>query len=104
MKGVKKYEHVTPALNSLNWSRIESLVVRRDITKVYKVLKTVVAPAELCSLFTPRSALSVRQTRAAEQGCLHLCRCRLALSQSTFSYRAAVEWNRLSHAVRELLL
>ena len=98
--GVKKHEHITPALKSLNWSRIESLVVRRDITKVYKTLIMDGAPLELRELFTPRAAVSVRETRAAEHGCLHLRRCRLTSSQRAFSYRAAVEWNRLTHPVR----
>ena len=98
--GVKKYEHITPVLKSLNWARIESLVVRRDVTKVYKALVLDCAPTEIRGLFTPRDAVSARETRATDRGSLHLHRCRLTSSQSAFSYRAAVEWNRLAHSVR----
>ena len=98
--GVKKYEHITPVLKSLNWARIESLVVRRDVTKVYKALVLDCAPTEIRGLFTPRDAVSARETSATDRGSLHLHRCRLTSSQSAFSYRAAVEWNRLAHSVR----
>lgn len=56
--GIKKHEHITPALKSLNWSRIESLVVRRDVTKVYKMLMLGGALPKLSELFTPRQARS----------------------------------------------
>ena len=99
--GIKRHKHITPALKSLNWSRIESLVVRRDVTKVYKALRIADAPPEIRELFTHRAAVSVRETRATENGCLHLRRCRLTSSQCTFSYRAAASWNRLDDAARD---
>ena len=98
--GVKKYEHITPVLKSLNWARIESLVVRRDVTKVYKTLVLDCAPTEIRGLFTSRDAASARETRATDRGSQYLHRCRLTSSQSAFSYRAAVEWNRLTLSVR----
>ena len=98
--GVKKYEHITPSLNSLNWSRIEALVASRDVNKVYKSLMIDGAPPEIRALFTFRAAVSDRETRATDSGCLHLRRCRLASSQTSFSYRAAIAWNRLAENIR----
>ena len=66
----------------------------------YKALLPDCAPTEIRGLFTPRDAVSARETRATDRGSLHLHRCRLTSSQSTFSYRVAVEWNRLTHSVR----
>ena len=58
LPSIKKHEHITPALKSLNWSMIESLVVRCDITKVYKMLMLGGALPKLSELFTPRQASS----------------------------------------------
>ena len=98
--GCKKYEHITPALAHLDWSRIETLVALRDVTKVYKALQMEGAPPEISGLFTARAAVSARNTRSTERGCLHLRRYRLASSQRTFAYRAAAGWNRLSDSIR----
>ena len=99
--GVKKHEHITPALTSLDWSRIETLVAHRDVTKLYKTLRMDGAPPEIRELFTTRAAVSARETRATGRGCLQLRRYRLSSSQRTFSYRAAAGWNRLDVSTRE---
>ena len=98
--GVKKYEHITPTLNSLGWTRIDALVARRDATKVWKLLRTDDAPSSVRELLVPRSAVSSRETRGSDGGDLHLRRCRLASSQRAFSYRGAVAWNALPQSVR----
>jgi len=98
--GVKKHQHITPSLNSLSWSKIEVLVARRDLTKVWKVLRTEGIPAEIRALLTPRSAVSTRETRASVSGSLHLQRCNLSLGQKPFSYRAASAWNALTPSAR----
>ena len=98
--GVKKYEHITPTLNSLGWTRIDALVAHRDATKVWKLLRTDDAPSSVRELLVPRSAVSSRETRGSDGGDLHLRRCRLASSQRAFSYRGAVAWNALPQSVR----
>ena len=98
--GAKRHEHITPSLNSLNWSKIESLVVRRDVTKVYKTLMMDGVPPEIRDMFTYRSAVCTRVTRETDRGSLHIRRCRLVSSQRSFSYRAAAAWNRLTPTVR----
>ena len=99
--GVKKHEHITPALKSLSWSKIEALVAHRDVTKVYKALRMDGAPPDIRDLFIPRAAVSTRETRATERGCLHLRKCRLTSSKGAFSYRAAAAWNGLADSVRD---
>ena len=99
--GIKKNEHITRTLNSLGWPRIEALVARRDVTEVYKLLRTEGAPPNVRDLLVPRSAVSTRETRGSGGGDLHLRRCRLTSSQRAFSYRGAVAWNALSHSVRD---
>ena len=94
--GLKKYDHVTPALSSLGWPRIESMIEQMDLVKVFKTLRGEGVPQEISALFVPRSAVSHRTTRATGLGRLHLRRPRLAATKRGFSYRAAAAWNRLS--------
>ena len=98
--GVKKHDHITPNLNSLDWPRIEALVARRDVTKVWKLLRTDGAPSNVRELLVPRSAVSARETRGSDGGDLHVQRCRLTSSQRAFSYRGAVAWNGFPRSVR----
>ena len=98
--GTKKYDHITPALNSLGWPKIETLVARRDAVKVFKALKREGTPAEIRAMFTLRSAVSSRDTRAAVRDDLHLRKRDLTCSQRAFSYRSASAWNRLPSTVR----
>ena len=101
MGGIKKHEHITPTLNYLDWPRIETLVARRDVAKVWGLLRADGAPSSVRELLVPRSAVSSRGTRGSEDGDLHLQRCRLASSQKAFTYRAAVAWNGLPRAARD---
>ena len=101
VSGVKKYQHITPALNSLGWPRIDLLVARRDAVKLWKVLRTDGAPSAIRELLVPRSEVSARATRGSEGGDLHLQRCRLESSRRAFSYRGAATWNALPNSVRD---
>jgi len=82
--GTKKYDHITPALNSLGWPKIETLVARRDAVKVFKALKREGTPAEIRAMFTLRSTVSSRDTRAAVRDDLHLRKRDLTCSQRAF--------------------
>ena len=64
--GLKKNQHITPLLNSLDWPRIDALVARRDVTKVWRLLRTDSMPSNVCELLVPRSAVSVRETRSTD--------------------------------------
>ena len=93
--GVKRRDHITPALNSLHWSRIGQLVEERDCLKVYHALHDDNAPAAMQSLFTRRSEVATRETRLTCTEQLHLPKVRLSATQKFFSYRAAASWNTL---------
>ena len=99
--GYKKHQHITPALNSLKWPWIESLVAHRDLIKVFKTLRYDNSPVAIRRLFTQRSAVSVRETRASEKGDLQVSRCNRSASQRVFSHRAALAWSALPPTVRD---
>ena len=92
---VKKYDHITSALISLEWPRIEVMAAHGDLLKLYRTLKEEGAPHDIKTMFVPRAAVSERQTRATDMGRLHLPNPRLAATRRAFSYRAAAAWNRL---------
>ena len=98
--GLKKYDHITPALKSLNWPTIETLVMRRDLVKVYKCLMYDDTPEEIRGMFTRRSDVSERQTRASQRGDLHVTKCKLSATQRVFSQHAALSWSSLPSSVR----
>ena len=94
IKGIRKRDHITPALRSLGWLTFPGMVSERDCLKVYRSLRDSRAPAALRSLFVPRNEVSVRTTRASNRH-LQLPWCRLHATQRSFYYRAAAEWNAL---------
>ena len=61
--GIKKNEHVTPVLNSIDWPRIDALVARREVTKVWRLLRTDGVPPNVRELLVFRSSVSARDTR-----------------------------------------
>ena len=71
-----------------------------DCNGVFRALNDPRAPAAVRSLFTPRSAVSVRNTRSTLTGTLQLPNFRLFMSRRAFSFRSASSWNRLSPATR----
>ena len=101
--GVRRSEHISPALKSLGWPDIGEMVRRRDCLKVFGALTDSDSPQSLRSLFVRRANVSERETRATAAGDLHLKRCRLSATQRTFAYRAARAWNALPADVTALL-
>ena len=95
--GLRRYDHVTPALRALGWPGVKSIVVRRDALNVYRGLHETNAPQTLRDMFRPRSAVSTRTTRATAAGAavLELPGFRLATARRLFPYRAAASWNGL---------
>ena len=101
--GLRRYDHVTPALGALGWPSIRDMVARRDAVNVYRALHVPSAPDSLRDMFRPRSAVSERLTRATAAGTavLELPRFRLAVARRLFPYRAAVSWNVLPRRVTD---
>ena len=99
--GVRRFEHISPVLQSLGWPNVSEMVRERDCVKVFGALHNSDGPPALRALFVRRSEVSERETRAVAAGELQLERCRLAATQRSFSYRAAREWNSLPVAFTE---
>ena len=101
--GLRKYDHISPALTALGWPGVREVIARRDAANVYRALHVTAAPSALQAMFRPRSAVSERLTRAAAAGAavLELPRVRLAAARRLFPYRAAAAWNRLPRHVSE---
>ena len=93
--GVRRHEHITAALTTLEWPRIGEWVVAHDCHQVYRALNSRACPVSLRALFTPRHQVTDRATRAAVAGDLQLPKSRLSCTQRCFSFRATRAWNRL---------
>ena len=90
--GMRKFDHVTPILEQLQWLlTIEQLTVR-DATMVFKCLNGL-APPYLCQKFKTRSKVHNCNTR--NRDCLHIPLCRTAAGQRTFTFRGQKLWNSL---------
>ena len=98
--GVRRSERISPALASLEWSRVDAMITRHDCVQVFKAFNNQECPDAVRAMFTRRAEVSARVTRASDNGDLHLTRPNLTLTQRSFSYRAAVAWNALPPAVR----
>ena len=99
--GTRRTDHISPALSSLGWHRLEDMVNRRDCLHVYRALSEDNCPPALKALFIKRSQVSQRDTRATLSGELQLEKCRLSGTQRCFSYRAAAAWNQLPVSVTD---
>ena len=93
--GTRRHEHITPTLSALQWPTIEELIKERDCLKVFRALNNCDAPKALKRMFHQRSDITTRVTRLACTNRLHLPKVRLSITQRSFPYRAATEWNRL---------
>ena len=101
--GLRKFDHVTPALGALGWPSIRDVVARRDAENVYRALHDTAAPESLQAMFRPRSAVSERVTRATAAGTavLELPHFQLTVTRRLFAYRAAASWNDLPRHVTD---
>ena len=91
--GVRRTEHISPALQALGWERVEEMLRRHDHVLVQRALCHSLCPPALSDMFVRRAAVSSRDTRAVAADKLQLPKCRLAKTQREFAYRAASSWN-----------
>ena len=89
--GLRKYDHVSPALKELKWLNVKDQLYLRDAVLVFKSLH--LTPPSLTEKFKKNSEVHSRVTRNIND--LHLPRCRLVTGQRTFSFRGAKLWNSL---------
>ena len=95
--GLRKYDHVTPALKELKWLNITDQLYFRDAVLVFKSLHHL-TPYYLSEKFKRNSEMHSRVTRNVND--LHLPLCRLVTGQRTFSFRGAKMWNSLPPEIK----
>jgi len=93
-----KSDHITPVLKDLHWLPIQQRVTYKTLCLAYQCIAGT-APGYLCDLLQLYSP--TRSLRSASQVLLNIptvksCR----YGQRSFSYTAAVEWNKLPTALR----
>ena len=81
VKGLRKYDHVTPALSNLNWLSVERQLRLRDATMIFKCLNHLV-PSYLSHKLSKRSDVHTYRTRSKND--LNLPRCRTITTQRSF--------------------
>ena len=64
--GARKYDHVTPLLDELNWLPVSKMLKFRDAVMAYKCASNL-APEYLCAKFKKRSSVHNRTTRNNEK-------------------------------------
>ena len=93
--GLRRYDHVSSALDELGWPNIRDVIARRDVVNVRRALHDSSAPDSLRDMFHLRSAVSERLTRATAAGAavIELPCFKLDVTRRLFPYRGAVLWN-----------
>ena len=95
--GLRKFDHITPALKELGWLNVNHELYLKDTTLVYKCLHNLV-PISLSNKFKIRSEIHCRNTRGATD--LQLPLFKLATGQRSFSFKGAKIWNSLDAHIK----
>lgn len=94
-----KWDHITPVLKSLHWLPIKTRITYKILLLTFKCINKL-APAYLCDLVTP-----YKQSRALRSNSRNLIEIPETRTKSygnrSFSYAAAVEWNKLSLDIKQ---
>lgn len=101
--GLKRSQHISPALNELGWLKVEQLLSERDLLVLYRILHSPESPEHLRAMAVPRSAVSDRATRGTHSMLLETPRVRTELARRSFPCRAIAAWNRLPPELRSHL-
>jgi hypothetical protein len=96
--GTRKYDHITPVLQQLNWLPVSYMLQYKDTVMAYKCLKGL-APPYLARRFTSRSQTHGRATRQMDE--LDIPFYRTAAGQRSFLYRATKLWNDLDNNIKD---
>ena len=98
---VRKFEHVSPLLEELQWESVDRRVCERDIAMVHELLNNLYAPQCLRNCISYRADVSARDTRAAATWQLQLPRVRTELAKRFFGFIALSLRNEAPANVRE---
>ena len=95
--GLKKFDHTSQGIKSLNWLPVNDRLYLNDAVMMFKCVNKLV-PDYLIGKFTLRSQVHTRNTRQCGQ--LNIPRCRTT-GQRSFTYRGASRlWNHLRDDVK----
>ena len=90
--GVRKRDHITPALEALDWLRFGGIVEERDLALMKRLLHSVHPPA-IADTILRRSDVSRKATRGTSVDKLQLPLVNTELAKRSFPYRAISTWN-----------
>ena len=97
ISGTRKFDHITPVLNQLQWLPVKHQIRLRDNLLVFKCLNRL-APDYLCEKFYFRSKVHNRNTRNCNQ--LNIPKYRSTTGQRTFTYRGVKVWNERDNSIK----
>ena len=97
ISGTRKYDHITPVLETLGWHPVKTQLFLRDAIYAFKCM-TGRAPGYLTSQIVTRNEISGRMTRNSQQ--LNIPLFRTAAGQKTFLYRVISIWNSLDNYLK----
>ena len=90
--GLKKFDHISQAIKSLNWLPVNDRIYLNDAVMMYKCTNKLV-PDYLIEKFTLRSQTHTRNTRQRDQ--LNIPRCRLTTGQGLHPLRMQRDLHRV---------
>ena len=88
-------EHISGALNELEWQPIQAMITERDVCTMYRLVHDKNAAELLRSRIISRSDVSERATRSTYDGRLEVPRSRTEFARRSFFNRAVRSWNDL---------
>ena len=97
--GLKKYDHITEGLKSLNWLNVNDRLLVNDLLMVHKCIHDL-TPSYLTGKFVQRLKIHGRNTRGS--GELDLPICRLKTGQRSFAFRGAKLYNNLPNEIKQI--
>ena len=86
--GLKRSQHITPALKELGWLKIDELITKCDLAALCRILGSPESPEHLRTMIVSRSDVSERTTRGSESMLLQMPRVRTELARRAFMCRA----------------
>ena len=92
VSNTRKFDHITPAMEELEWLPTKDLLLYRDTIMTYKCIHGM-APHYLTSKFCNRASIHGRKTRNCDQ--LQIPLYTSAAGQRSFKFRGAKIWNSL---------
>lgn len=100
VSGTRKYDHISPILNTLHWLPVRQRIKYKILLLVYKVVHTVTPPEYLVTLTSTYAP--TRSLRSSTQSSLlDIPRTHKAVGDRAFSASAPRLWNSITDALRQ---